>query len=177
MIEFYYNSYAIACYIVSQEMGTKSQMDFLEKLYNTDHEYLRPEYRIDKKDFFSDVLKQINYLIDNEKLNKEFPAIKNDFIAAGRSLYSDVLMSDFQDVDQFFMLLRLHLKYSDGKSYVRMKLRTLLKRYGYERRSELITSHIRDCMMFYHIQSYLKGEVECDIKEIDLDDMITFKIL
>ncbi len=58
----------------------------------------------------------------------------------------------------------------------RMKLRTMLKNYGYKRRSDSITARLRDCMMFYHIQTYLKGE-ECDIRKISLDDMITFRLL
>ena len=130
-----------------------------------------------KKDFISDVLYWTDYLVDKEKLDKEYPVVEKDFKATGRQFIRENMMSDFPEFDLFFMLLRLRILYLDGKSYVRMKLRTLLKNYGYKRRNDAITSHIRGCMMFYHIQSYLRGEEECDIRNIELDDMITFRIL
>ena len=86
-------------------------------------------------------------------------------------------MSDYPEFDLYFMMLRLRIRYMNDLKYVRIKLRTLLKHYGYKRRSDKIMSHIRDCIMFYHIQPYLKGEKECDIKDISLDDMITFRVL
>ena len=177
MIELYYTSYSVAYYVVSQEMGTKMQMEFLDKLYKQEYEFLHPIYKGNKKDFISDVLYWTDYLVDKEKLDKEYPVVEKDFRATGRQFISENMMSDYPEFDLFFMFLRLRILYLDGKDYVRMKLRTLLKHYGYKRRSDAITSHIRDCMMFYHIQPYLRGEEECDIRTIALDSMITFRVL
>ncbi|MBP3805706.1 MAG: hypothetical protein J6I76_17765 [Oribacterium sp.] len=177
MIELYYDSYSVAYFVVSQEMGTKTQMEFLDKLYEQEYEFLHPIYKGNKKDFISDVLYWTDYLVDKEKLDKEYPVVEKDFKATGRQFIRENMMSDYPEFDLFFMLLRLRILYLDGKDYVRMKLRTLLKHYGYKRRSDAITSHIKDCMMFYHIQPYLRGEEECDIRKIDLDDMITFRVL
>ena len=135
-------------------------MNFLEKLYQYEYEYMHPVYKKEKKRYISDVLYWTDYLVDKEKLDMEFPVVER-----------------YADFDLFFMMLRLRLIYDYEKEYTRMKLRTLLKHYGYKRRSEAITSRIRDCLMFYHIQPYLKGEQECDIRDISLDDMITFRLL
>ena len=134
-------------------------------------------YISNKKAFFSDVLYFEDYLIDREKLDKEFPVIKKDITASGRQFDVAEKMSDYPDIDLFFMIMRLRLLYVSGQGYTRMKLRTLLKHYGYKRRSAAITKHIQDCLMFYHIQTCLRGGQECDVKEISLDDMITFRII
>ena len=85
-------------------------------------------------------------------------------------------MSDYLEFDLFFAIMRLRILYTREKEYIRMKLRTLLKFYGYKRRSDALVAHMERCMIFYNIQSYLKGYELCDIKDIDLDDMITFRV-
>ena len=86
-------------------------------------------------------------------------------------------MGDYPDVDIFFKSLRLRILYVGNQDYVRMKLRTLLTAYGYKRRSQGLMDYLSDCMFFFHIQPYIRGGIECDIREVALDDMITFRIL
>lgn len=177
MIELFYDSYPIAYFAVSMDMGSKLMMEFLDELFKYEFEFLHPEYKRNRKKFIMDTLNWAGYLMDKEALDKEFPVIDKEFKALGKRFTMDDRLSEYRNVDLFFMMLRLRLIYDDGRDYIRMKLRTLLSHYGYKRRSEAITSHIRDCLMFYHIQTYLKGEQECDIKDISLDDMITFRLL
>ena len=177
MVELYYDSYSVAYFAVSQEMGSKTQLKFMDELYDKEHEFLHPLYKENKRSFVSDVLYWTTYLTDKEKLDAEFPAIEKDFKALGRRFIHDRFMSDYPDFDMFFMIMRLRIVFSEEKKYVRMKLRTLLKNYGYRRRSDAITSHIRDCLMFYHIQPYLRDGVECDIRKISIDDMISFRTI
>lgn len=177
MIELCYDSYSLAYFAVSQDMGSRATMDFLEKIYTEEQGFLHPDYADSKKLLFSDTLYWVEYLIDKEKLDSEFPAVQKDFKAAGRQFIEEAVMSEYPDFDMFFMFMRLRIKYTNSQDYIRMKLRTLLSRYGYKRRSKALVEHIRDCMMFYHIQSYLRGDVLCDIRDIDIDDMITFRIL
>ena len=59
----------------------------------------------------------------------------------------------------------------------RIKLRTLLKQYGYKRRSQLLLQHINRCMLFYHLGATLRGGVPCSIEDADLDQMLTFRVV
>lgn len=177
MIELCYDAYSLALFAVSQEMGSRRTMDFLEKVYTEEKSYLYPVYLENKRFLFSGTLYWIEYLIDKEKLDAEFPAVEKDFKATGREFVEEAVMSEYPDFDLFFMFLRLRIKYTNNQDYIRMKLRTLLSNYGYKRRSPGLMEHIRDCMMFYHIESYLRGDVICDVRKIDIDDMITFRIL
>ncbi len=176
MMELYYDSYSVAYFVVSQEMGSKTQMEFLEDLYQHEYAYLHPVYKEDKKDFVSDVLYWTDYLIDKDKLDKEFPVVEKDFKATGRQFIRENLMSDYPEFDLFFMIMRLRILYTGEKDYIRMKLRTLLRHYGYKRRSDAIVTHMERCMFFYHIQPYLRGYEQCEITDIGLDDMITFRV-
>ena len=56
--------------------------------------------------------------------------IKKDITASGRQFDVAEKMSDYPDIDLFFMIMRLRLLYVSGQGYTRMKLRTLLKHYG-----------------------------------------------
>lgn len=177
MIELCYDSYSIALFAVSQDMGSRRLMEFMEKIYTEEYSYLHPDYHENKKMLFSDTLYWVEYLIDKETLDAEFPAVQKDFITTGRKFEEENVMSEYPDFDLFFMFLRLRIKYTNSQDYIRMKLRTLLSHYGYKRRSNALVGHLRDCMHFYHIESYLRGDVLCDIRDIDIDDMITFRIL
>jgi hypothetical protein len=177
MIELCYDSDSLALFIVSRKMGSRRAMEFLEQVYTEEKSFLYPDYKEDKKRLFSDTLYWMEYLIDKETLDAEFPAVRKDFKATGHKFVEEAMMSDYPEFDLYFMFLRLRIKYSNSQDYIRMKLRTLLGHYGYKRRSQALVEHIRDCMMFYHIQSYLRGNVLCDIREIELDDMITFRVL
>ena len=57
----------------------------------------------------------------------------------------------------------------------RMKLRTLLSKLGYKKRSKKIIRDIYDCLLFYHIETSLKGNIPCSVETVDIDDMLTFK--
>ncbi len=177
MKELCYDPYSVAYFVVSQKMGEKTKLDFLGNLYREEYEYIHPSYKRNKKRFVSEVLFWSNYMIDKDVLDEEFPVIKKDFESLGRLLKSDNIVSERTEIDMYFLLLRLRIVYSDGHKYTRMKLRTLLKHYGYKRRTEKLNTRIRECLLFYHIQTCLRGEQECDIETIKLDDMITFSLL
>lgn len=176
MIQLCYDAYSIAYFAVSYEMGSRTMMDFLEDLFVREQSFLHPSYKGNKKRFLSDVLYWTDYLIDQEQLNREFPVIEKDFEASGMQFDWGHYTAEYRGIDLYFMIMRLRILYLGTQEYVRIKLRTLLKHYGYRRRSQAIVAHMQTCLDFYHIQPHLKGGRRCDISEIKLDDMITFRL-
>ncbi len=174
--KLYYDAYSLALFTVSHEMGSRRTMDFLEKVYVEEKGFLHPDYLQNKKMYLSDTLYWMEYLIDKEKLDAEFPVVEKDFTATGKTFVRKSVMSDYPDIDLFFMFMRLRILYVDTQDYERLKLRTLLRRYGYKRRSSTIVDHINTCLIFYHIQPYLRGYEQCEIEKVDIDDMITFRV-
>lgn len=66
----------------------------------------------------------------------------------------------------------------DGsKDYVRIKLRTLLKEYGYKQRSKMPVDYVNGCMGFFCLKAFLRGGVECEIENVDIDEMLTFRVV
>ena len=168
MIELYYDSFDLACIIHSQDLGTRTASDMLEKVWKQDNLYLTPYYRTNLRSLYLDV----HYWID-----REFPSIQKDFMSFGKEVNEGAFVTDYFDIDLFFKMKRLQILYLDGQDYVRMKLRTLLKAYGYKRRTQKLLKYFHECLMFYHMQTYLRGKEECDIGEIGLDEMIIIRII
>lgn len=77
-----------------------------------------------------------------------------------------------------FQFLNLHhyMGITGKQDYVRVKLKTLLRAYGYQRRSAKLMTFLKQGMERYGLVSYLRGNQRCDIEEIRLDDMISFRV-
>ena len=86
-------------------------------------------------------------------------------------------MSDFSNLDLFFKKIRIQILYGKGNDYVRVKLRTLLKHYGYKRRSQLLIQHINRCLYFYHLEITVRGGIPCSIEDATLDQMLIFHVI
>lgn len=177
MIEFYYSAFDIACMIRSQDMGVRAAGAMLERIWEKDSYFLLPCYRDNLRKFYLDVHSWTDYLCDKPEIDREFPAIQKDFATFGREMGTELLSADHFDLDLFFKMKRLQILYLGGQDYVRMKLRTLLKTYGYKRRTQELLRYFRECFLFYHMQAYLRGREECDLGEIGLDEMITIRVL
>lgn len=121
-------------------MGTKTASIMLEKIWKEDNQYLSPYYRTNLRQLYLDVHYWTDYLCDKPEIDKEFPAIQKDFHSFGKDVEEEAFITDYFDIDLFFKMKRVQILYLDGQDYVRMKLRTLLKAYGYKRRTQ--PSHI-----------------------------------
>ena len=136
MIELYYDSFDFACIIHSLDIGTKTASIMLEKIWKEDNQYLSPYYRTNLRQLYLDVHYWTDYLCDKPEIDKEFPTIQKDFHSFGKDMEEEAFITDYFDIDLFFKMKRVQILYLDGQDYVRMKLRTLLKAYGYKRRTQ-----------------------------------------
>lgn len=177
LLNLYYDSFDLACIINSQDIGTRTASIMLEKIWKQDNYYLIPYYRENLRELYLDVYYWTNYLCDKPVIDKEFPSIQKDFQALGKEVEEEAFVTDYFDIDLFFKMKRVQILYLDGQDYVRMKLRTLLRAYGYKRRSQTLLKYLHECMLFYHMQTYLQGKEKCDIGEIGLDEMIIIRVV
>ena len=87
-------------------------------------------------------------------------------------------MRDDFNIDLFFKKLRVQILYLGKQDYLRMKLRRLMARYGYQRRSKDFVRFLKILLVFYHIQTALRGNDICDVETMgSLDDMLTFRVV
>lgn len=177
MYELCYSALDIAVIISSMQLGCRDENKILDLIWDGEKSFLTKQYRSNKRKFILDTYHWIQYFYDKAEIDKEFPAVQKDFEYSNRALQSNQLTNDFSDLDLFFKSIRIRILYENGKDYVVIKLRTLLKQYGYKRRSTLLLQHIERCMLFYHLEATLRGGVPCDIKDISLDQMLIFRVI
>jgi len=175
VIELYYSPLDLAAVLRSFGLGARGEAELLERLWTYDRSFLSAKYRDDKRNLILDIDYWQHYLNDKPAIDAEFPAIQNDLRSLGSHADAEQFLADNMDLDLFFKSMRIRILFVGKQDYTRIKLRTLLKAYGYQRRSEKLLAYIKECLTFFHLEPFLRGE-PCEINEISLDDMITFRI-
>ncbi|WP_235829605.1 hypothetical protein [Clostridium nigeriense] len=79
-------------------------------------------------------------------------------------------------VEAFFRFIKLRLIYIENYNFIKIKLRTLLRNFGYKRRSENIVNNVKRTIKALRLESYLRDYQVCDINEIDIDDTIIIRL-
>ena len=170
-----YTALDVACIIDNAGLSTKEALRLAHRMHTEDKSFLAVEYRQNYRKWLLDILYWSDYIQDKIALDAEFPSVQA--VSDGTLDISDLMRDDF-DLDLFFKRLRVQILYLGKKDYVRMKLRTLIAAYGYQRRSKEFVRFLKIRLVFYHIQTALRGNELCDVETMDsLDDMITFRVL
>ena len=172
-----YSALDIAVIVSSMQLGCQNESRILDRIWEGEKAFLDTSYIANQRKFILDTYYWMQYFYDKPIIDREFPAIQKDLAQSNRALQTEQLTSDFSDLDLFFKSIRIRILYGYGNEYVRIKLRTLLKQYGYKRRSQLLLKHINCCMSFYHLEATLRGGVPCFIEDADLDHMLTFRVI
>lgn len=170
-----YTALDVACIIDNAGLSAKEALRLAHRMHTEDKSFLAVEYRQNYRKWLLDILYWSDYIQDKIALDAEFPSVQA--VSDGTLDISDLMRDDF-DLDLFFKRLRVQILYLGKKDYVRMKLRTLIAAYGYQRRSKEFVRFLKIRLVFYHIQTALRGNELCDVETMDsLDDMITFRVL
>ena len=170
-----YTALDVACIIDNAGLSTKEALRLAHRMHTEDKSFLAVEYRQNYRKWLLDILYWSDYMQDKIALDAEFPSVQE--VSDGTLDISDLMRDDF-DLDLFFKRLRVQILYLGKKDYARMKLRTLIAAYGYQRRSKEFVRFLKIRLVFYHIQTALRGNELCDVETMDsLDDMITFRVL
>lgn len=175
MENLYYSPFDLASIISSMNLGNKKESELINFVWESEQQFIQPKYRADKKKFVLDIYYWSDYLYNKADIDLEFPAVQNDLSASDFKILESQYISDFSNLDLFFKSLRIRILFNNQKGYIRIKLRTLLKQYGYFRRSAKLVDYINTCIDFYKLKPYLRSGIKCCIEDIGIDDMITFK--
>lgn len=172
-----YSALDLAAIISSMELGCREESRMMGLIWEGEKSFLPSPYQTNRRKFFLDIYYWMHYFYEKPILDREFPAIQKDLQNGQHAVDMNQYMSDYSDLDLFFKSVRIRILYASGKEYVRIKLRSLISQYGYQRRSQQLVGHIRDCMKFYHLEATLRGGIPCDIATCDLDKMVTFRVV
>ena len=173
MSDLFFTALDVACIIDNFELSVKTSAELIKRIWKEDNFFIAQEYKNNYRKWILDVHYWTDYLYDKVTFDKEFPAVQKD---CGGLLQDKNFVADNFNLNLFFKTLRIKILYIDKKNYSRMKLRTLLAAYGYKRRSNSFIDYVKKCLAFYKIQTSYHGTI-CNVAEINLDDMITFRII
>lgn len=80
-------------------------------------------------------------------------------------------------IESYFKTIKLGLRYVEGRKYRKIKLRRLLRKFGYKRRSAQLVAHIKWTLSALELKTYLRGYVPCDIAKINIDDVVIIRLV
>lgn len=159
-------------------LGFRRQMWIVNDIWENNKWILPNKYRLKnkKKKYLEDVLYQVDYLYHKEEIDETIEGIRKNAAELGIKVNSEKLMGDYYGISEYFKMLWIQMKYVNQQGYTRAKIRTILDKYHYKRRSDKFCEYLEECLYFYKIHPTVKGE-ECDVRTIPIDTMITFRML
>jgi hypothetical protein len=176
MYGLFYSAIDIAFILQDLKLGCREESKILDSIWENEKAFLSKQYRDNKRKFLLDIYHWKHYILDKDAIDEELDAIKKECECSDRILQIDQLSDDLSGFDNFFKSCRIKILYG-GSNYMRIKLRTLLKRYGYKRRSSLIVQYIKHSLLFYHLEVTLRGGETCDIETVGIDEMLIFRVI
>ena len=156
MEELLYDAKTLAGIIINRDMSIRASQKFLNDIWEYEKEYLYAGHRFNKKQFITDVMDEVDYWQNKTTIDKEIRSVNRDFEAIG-SECRYIADDEYYDIRSYFMEMRLRIVFLDNQDFVRMKLRTLLRDHGYKRRTEGLNAYLKQCMYFYHIETFIRG--------------------
>lgn len=160
----------VAIYLFLEDFSHKRENEILSDLFENQKEMIAYEYRGDYLWFKQCVMNLINLYELDDKTYNEAELILLEIDASA--------INEKNDVDCFggyFKIIKLQLMYS-GISYRKLKLRTLLRDFGYKRRTEALISNMCNALRALGMETYLKNHKKCDLNKAKLDDMVIIRM-
>ena len=176
MYGLFYSAIDIAFILQDLKLGCREESKVLDSIWENEKSLLSEQYRDNKRKFLLDIYQWSHYILDKDAIDEELVAIQRDLKHSDRTLQLDQLSGYFSDFDIFFKSCCIKILYGEI-NYVSIKLRVLLERYGYKRRSSLIVQYIKHCLLFYKLKVNLFGGYTCDIETVDLDEILMFRVI
>ncbi len=160
-----------AVYLFLENASHKRENEVLHDLFENHNQSIVREYAKDYLKFKQCVMNLLNiYELDDVSYNEAELILKE---IENTEFYSN------EEVDCFaayFKLIWLQLMYS-GITYRKIKLRNLLRDFGYKRRSAALINNIQQAIDNLGLKTYLRGHVPCNICDVDLDDVIIIRMI
>ncbi len=177
MKNYLYSPYELALIFRYYAIDVVRIVEISENIYRYDNAFIQPEYRHNQKKFILDVMDKVNYLNNQAQFELEKADVDKDLSDFG--LVNDNGNGDLEEkvFHLAFKELRIRILYINKQGYAKVKLRTLLFRLGYKKRSPVVINYIIDCLWFYHISVSLRDNTPCEIGKIGLDEMIVFRVV
>lgn len=159
----------LAIYILTEDISHRYANEVINDIFENHSEMIVPDCRDSYIRFKKSISELLNiYELDNiEYREAELIMCEINNVSMYREEDSDKLTS-------YFKLIKLQLMYSDI-GYRKIKLRNLLKMFGYRRRSSALVNRMESTLNALGLKTYLKKRIPCNISTVKLNDMIIIR--
>lgn len=175
MSKYLYKPCDIALYFSFSNFTISDEKKIRDTIWEDRFTILDPLYRNDKYKYIKEISKLIHqyeeesFYSEMHDINKVLEEIGSIYIITEHNNEDD-------SVEAFFRYIKLRLTYTENVKYVRFKLRTLLREFGYKKRTDKLVGHIKKSLKALKLVTYLREYQKCDISEINLDDTIVIRL-
>lgn len=172
-MKYLYTPYDVAIFLIISNFTQSDERAVLRDIWENDRDSISVKYRKDEVFFRRHVHLELSKYDGTLDELDELNLLMRD---TSHMLYIDGVLNEQGVVEEYFKIIKLELVYSKGKDYRKIKLRRLLKAFGYKRRSTKLVDGIRRTLDKLELKTYLRGYVPCDIAEIGIDDTVIIRV-
>ncbi len=166
-----YTPFDIALFFASANLTISEEQSILVSLWQHNN-VIDFEYCKGKKQFRKSVFRELDNLIGVENVF-EIDLIFKDM----GSKFSLLEFNSEQDaISSFFKVIKLNLTHAPGKNHCRIKLRNLIKNFGYKKRSAALIDNINSTISSLDLTVCLRGRKPCNINTVPLDNIIVIRL-
>ena len=174
MIDYKITPLDIANYIILGDMKLSQQNEVITTMFN--------EYRADLSDSSCQDLKTFTRTVMGYLTKYE---LSDDELNAASLILGEAASRNELDLDdennmcdafaEYFKIIKLQIIFSPKQSKY-LKLRTILREFGYQRRTPNLIKNISDTLEALNIETYLKGYEQCRFCDIELDETVILRL-
>lgn len=175
MSKYLYTAQDVALFFDYSDLKLSFEKKIKEDLWQRRKLVLDPKYRENKNELIKEISK-CRELSDYKEYKNELDIINRIFKELGSEYKISKLEYDSNYIEAFFRFIKLRLTYTENCLFIRIKLRTLLRNFGYKRRSVVLVNDIKRSMKALKLEAYLRDYQPCDIADIELDDVIIIRL-
>lgn len=173
MSKYLYTPYDIALFFKWADFTRSDEVSVRNCIWEDGN--IAAKYRFNMKLFIRDIERCLEQM-DNANYFNEAGSINNVLSDIGSNFTIENVIDEEATIDSFFRIIKLKISYCEGISYVRIKIRTLLREFNYKRRHPVFVEKLKKSMKALGLVTYLRGLELCDIGEVNIDDMIIIRL-
>lgn len=173
MSKYLYTSYDIALFFKWADFARSDEVLVRNSIWEDGN--VAAKYRSNMRLFIRDIERCLEQM-DNANYYNEAESINGVLSDIGSNFTIENVIDEEATIDSFFRIIKLKLSYCEGISYVRIKVRTLLREFNYKRRHSIFVEKLKKSMKALGLVTYLRGFELCDIGQVNIDDMIIIRL-
>ncbi len=172
-MKYLYTPFDIAVYFSWANLTILEEHSVLMTLWGQRETLIALDYRKDKKYFINSVkheLHKIEGTLDcTDELNLILRELGSKFSLDSTNYEQDV-------IESYFKTIKLRLTFTPNDTFYKIKLRNLIKIFGYERRTASLVDYINKTIISLNLKVYLRGKKPCDVGTVSLDEIIIIRL-